>query len=1309
MDYPVTQQDILLCTLPNRVARLKVELLTMQGQTLLELTSETIDGGLTIESESDVRRIVDLTLECINETYNFGADKRIWFDKKIGLSYGILAPDDVWHDYPLGVFTFTGANFSYDENASRLKISAADLMAFTLQDRGSQIGASEVVIEVDSNIRNAMIETLKRFTPLVDYAIAEFPADQQVVPYDVSVDSGAYPHDIIKKLRDLYPNYETYIDAYGTFVCDKIPERTDDPLFLDETVIDPLIISEQVRTDFGVRNVTEIWGAEIEPDRTMQECVGLGDAYHAALAPYNSMTIVKQPDSIRVAAGGQATFSVNVVGENLTYQWQYSDNGGASWINNSLEGSNTDTFTIEAASHRNGYLYRCLVSGRIFDDNQMPKATASGKVIEIPDVPALPIRGLTLYGKSEQFRTTGAQLFNASKAKNNSNVNVSLTRDTIELTVAADGQYRQLAALAFRHFDTVGETATISIAYDLLNRSNSSNNPYFVVYWYKDGKRIDGQSSLLTMEYPVTSNTFTGVAPEDNCDMGLIVCVNKNNTATAGDSVTIKNLMVSESTKPVPYEPYTGGTLSPSPSYPQEITSVGADGNVVVSSKAGVVEGGNEYITIITQPRGVSTPQNTDIVFSVVAKGEGLTYQWEYSTNGGKSWANSAINDTSKTSTLAFTARAYHNGYPYRCLITDKDGNKLRTNEVVLTIAGDTTVYDDPVTVQTSTITTPNGLTGVPVSSGGNYTDENGQQWIADTIEYNADEGTAKYVRRLKQMTLDSTVGWKKSSNTHVDRYYVTLGEYDKEKVPTLLCNIGIPQTVSNSMTKVGQIGIDTNRNFSYNYAAPGTSTLESFLADIAQKPITVVIPVTYPVETDLTTSEFYALRTQSPNTTLYNGDDVFMDIVYSTSDKMVEVDAISEHAALIIEGESEKLRIINQPQDAYAAMNVAFEFTVEATGVASYQWQCSSNGGKDWNNSTWASGTTATLTAALNESRSKMCFRCILTGADGTSLMTNTVLVHEIPSSIEIARQPVNAKAILGEIIHFSVSAKGATTYQWQRSVDGGSTWSDLDWTGNNTPVTYATAESSLITGNIYRCVLTAANGDQLTTNIVYAVDATQYVYVNDELVCVVPDADNEAGQKMAIEGLSLCPIIIRKYAMDGRQIDEPIVAGVMKAGYPYVLRYMDGVFLYEGELNVHAIVKEVSELPSEAERAQDQIDNDCRAIEYVVNPESPFTVERLGEIRQVLSGGEYEDIYTSQLAIERCRWENWKKTRMNDGATVTMLLLPFMEVNKKIRYTSPRTGEKLTYIVKSVSMDFSGSTMTLELVRFYPYYIWQ
>ena len=36
---------------------------------------------------------------------------------------------------------------------------------------------------------------------------------------------------------------------------------------------------------------------------------------------------------------------------------------------------------------------------------------------------------------------------------------------------------------------------------------------------------------------------------------------------------------------------------------------------------------------------------------------------------------------------------------------------------------------------QSATFDTPNGLPGIPVSSGGNYTDENGQIWVCDEID----------------------------------------------------------------------------------------------------------------------------------------------------------------------------------------------------------------------------------------------------------------------------------------------------------------------------------------------------------------------------------------------------------------------------------------------------------------------------------------------------------------------------------------------------------------------------------------------
>ena len=51
------------------------------------------------------------------------------------------------------------------------------------------------------------------------------------------------------------------------------------------------------------------------------------------------------------------------------------------------------------------------------------------------------------------------------------------------------------------------------------------------------------------------------------------------------------------------------------------------------------------------------------------------------------------------------------------------------------------------------TILTPNGLPGIPVTSGGNYTDANGQQWICDEIDF----ARSVYVQRIGKYTLVGT------------------------------------------------------------------------------------------------------------------------------------------------------------------------------------------------------------------------------------------------------------------------------------------------------------------------------------------------------------------------------------------------------------------------------------------------------------------------------------------------------------------------------------------------------------------------
>lgn len=59
----------------------------------------------------------------------------------------------------------------------------------------------------------------------------------------------------------------------------------------------------------------------------------------------------------------------------------------------------------------------------------------------------------------------------------------------------------------------------------------------------------------------------------------------------------------------------------------------------------------------------------------------------------------------------------------------------------------------EPYREQLLTLQTPNGLPGIPVISGGNYTDENGQQWICDEVDLER----GMRVQRVDKAAFDST------------------------------------------------------------------------------------------------------------------------------------------------------------------------------------------------------------------------------------------------------------------------------------------------------------------------------------------------------------------------------------------------------------------------------------------------------------------------------------------------------------------------------------------------------------------------
>lgn len=67
----------------------------------------------------------------------------------------------------------------------------------------------------------------------------------------------------------------------------------------------------------------------------------------------------------------------------------------------------------------------------------------------------------------------------------------------------------------------------------------------------------------------------------------------------------------------------------------------------------------------------------------------------------------------------------------------------------------DVVVSDNNGNSQTLTINTPNGLCGIPVDTGGNYTDSTGQQWVCDEVDFEREV----YVQRVKKSTVKTLDG----------------------------------------------------------------------------------------------------------------------------------------------------------------------------------------------------------------------------------------------------------------------------------------------------------------------------------------------------------------------------------------------------------------------------------------------------------------------------------------------------------------------------------------------------------------------
>ena len=85
-------------------------------------------------------------------------------------------------------------------------------------------------------------------------------------------------------------------------------------------------------------------------------------------------------------------------------------------------------------------------------------------------------------------------------------------------------------------------------------------------------------------------------------------------------------------------------------------------------------------------------------------------------------------------------------------MVTEGQTYNLTGVKVQIELGTTATAYS-PYREQLLTLPTPNGLPGIPVTSGGNYTDENGQQWVCDEVDF----GKSVKVQRIDKGAFDAT------------------------------------------------------------------------------------------------------------------------------------------------------------------------------------------------------------------------------------------------------------------------------------------------------------------------------------------------------------------------------------------------------------------------------------------------------------------------------------------------------------------------------------------------------------------------
>ena len=270
---------------------------------------------------------------------------------------------------------------------------------------------------------------------------------------------------------------------------------------------------------------------------------------------------------------------------------------------------------------------------------------------------------------------------------------------------------------------------------------------------------------------------------------------------------------------------------------------------------------------------GVPSPTQSDAGKVPTVKSDGSTYELA----GPYAPLSAAIRPTASGNPVSITDSVEWSLQGLKVYgKSTQDGTPSPENPVPIVSAGDggsiaLTISDGAEQSQSLTISTPNGLPGILVDSGGNYTDESGQQWVCDEIDF----ARGVYVQRVKlfEVTRETKiVSTAKYNNVTFNGGYWPFrisqwtGEIIKDSI--VMCNnfqfgaswgakaehVYTVETTIDFNIKFSRIGVTSESN--------DEDAINKVKQWISENPMFCLCQLIAPIETPLSEEEIAAYRT---------------------------------------------------------------------------------------------------------------------------------------------------------------------------------------------------------------------------------------------------------------------------------------------------------------------------------------------------------------------------------------------------------------------------------------------------------------